>query len=227
MSDSTLLEEKLASVSYFKDLDKSMLQAIAKTAIQRTFAEEQVVFLEGEPCVGLYLVDSGWLKAVKVSPDGREQVVHFLGQGEVFNAISVFSNTTNPATVIALEPSNIYIIPQETMLRLLEDYPLLARHVIEDLSQRVLHLLSLVEDISLHTVESRLARYLLEYAQEETLQRQRWTTQAEIAARLGTVPHVLNRALRSLVEANLIEVMRHQIRIVDRKGLETRAGLIS
>lgn len=227
MSDPTLLEEKLASVSYFKDLNKSMLQAIAQTAIKKIFAEEQVVFLEGEPCVGLYLVDSGWLKAVKVSPDGREQVVHFLGQGEVFNAISVFSNTTNPATVIALESSNIYIIPQETMLRLLEDYPLLARHVIEDLSQRVLHLLSLVEDISLHTVESRLARYLLEYAQEETLQRQRWTTQAEIAARLGTVPHVLNRALRSLVEADLIEVMRHQIRILDRERLETRAGLIS
>lgn len=227
MSDSTSLEEKLADVSYFKDLDKSMLQAIAQTAIQRSFTEEQVVFLEGEPCVGLYLVDSGWLKAVKVSPDGREQVVHFLGPGEVFNAISVFSDTTNPATVIALEPSNIYIIPQETMLRLLEDYPLLARHVIEDLSQRVLHLLNLVEDISLHTVESRLARYLLEYAQADALQRQRWTTQAEIAARLGTVPHVLNRALRSLVEANLIEVMRHQIRIVDREGLETRAGLIS
>ena len=55
------------------------------------------------------------------------------------------------------------------------------------------------------------------------MQRRRWSTQAEMAARLGTVPDVLNRALRSLADEGLIQIQRQQIRILDREGLERKA----
>lgn len=223
MVDLASLAEKLATIPYFKALDQPTRLVIAQAAIPKKFTEEQVVFLEDEPCIGLYWLESGWLKAVKMSADGREQVIDFIGAGEVFNAIGVFANVNNPATVIALESVVLYVIPRATMLQLLANYPALAQEIIQDLSGRVVHLLGLIEDISLHTVEVRLARYLLEYAEDETLQRQRWKTQAELAARLGTVPHVLNRALRSLVEANFIEVQRQHIRILNRSGLMSRA----
>lgn len=103
--------------------------------------------------------------------------------------------------------------------------PTLARVIIQNLAERVLHLLRLVEDLSLRSVEARLARLLLTQAMADLVQRRRWTTQAELAAQLGTVPDVLNRALRNLVEAGLIQVERHQIRILDRQGLETSAQL--
>lgn len=223
MTDTLSLIDRLATISYFSGVEAAILQQIARTVIRQEYQEDQIIFLEGEPCAGLYIVDSGWLKAVKISADGREQVVHFLSAGETFNAISIFSEKANPATVIALEPSVVYIIPRATIIQLLEEYPAFARHIIEDLSQRVLHLLGLVEDLSLRTVEARLARYLLKYASNETLERRRWTTQAEIAARLGTVPDVLNRALRTLADAGLIEVKRQQIQILDRPGLELKA----
>jgi CRP/FNR family transcriptional regulator len=86
----------------------------------------------------------------------------------------------------------------------------------------VLNLLALVEDLSLRTVEERLVRMLLEQADEGILHRRRWATQTEMAARLGTVPDVLNRALRSLAEEGLIQVKRHQIQILDRQGLEAK-----
>ncbi|NLF74300.1 MAG: winged helix-turn-helix domain-containing protein, partial [Chloroflexi bacterium] len=86
-------------------------------------------------------------------------------------------------------------------------------------------LVQLVEDLSLRTVEERLARLLLEQAQTDNLPRQRWATQAEMAARLGTVPDVVNRALRALAQAGLIAVERHQIRILDRDGLKAKSGL--
>jgi len=59
----------------------------------------------------------------------------------------------------------------------------------------------------------------LEQAEGDVLHRRSWATQAEMAARLGTVPDVLSRALRGLVEAGLIQVQRHQIQILDRQGL--------
>ena len=198
---------------------------IAQRTKRQQFDVGQVVFLEGEQNVALYIVYSGWLKAVKMSPDGREQVLHFIGPGEVFNAISVFVEAANPATVIALEPTTVWVIQQNVMLELLDDHPELARIIIRRLAKRVQQLIGMVEDLSLRTIEARLARYLIEQSTEEQLQRPRWATQAEMANRLGTVPDVLNRALRSLAKDQLIQVKRHQIQILDYAGLAAKAEL--
>ncbi len=83
----------------------------------------------------------------------------------------------------------------------------------------------MVEDLSLRSVEARLARLLLAQTHTNILPRHRWATQAEIASRLGTVPDVINRALRSLAQEGLIKVERHQIQLLNKAGLETKAGL--
>jgi len=224
-SNSLPLFESLASVHYLKELDRATLEIVARSAIRREYDAGQVVFFEGEPSSGLCIVEQGWLKAIKLGLDGREQVLDFLGPGAVFNAIGVFASPSNPASVLALEASTVWIIRRDTMLRLLAEHPHLAHAVIQDLAGRVLHLIQLVEDLSLRTVEARLARMLLQRATSDTLLRQRWATQAEMAARLGTVPDVLNRALRVLAQEGLIQVERHQIQIIDKEGLEAVAGL--
>ena len=86
-----------------------------------------------------------------------------------------------------------------------------------------MHLMSLVEDLSLRSVVARLARHLVEQSTGDVVSRRSWSTQSEIAAQLGTVPEVLNRALRSLTEEGLIQVERHQITVIDREGLEAKA----
>ena len=219
------LVELLALVPYLAELDSSASALVATSMIQLRYEANEMIFVEGEPCAGLYVIQSGWVKAIKSSLDGREQVLDFVGPGEAFNTYGVFASDTNPASAIALEPTDLFLIPRDTLLRLLETHPALARMVIQDLARRVQHLLALVEDLSLRTVESRLARYLLQTASGDILWRQRWATQAEIAARLGTVPDVLNRAFRDLAEDGLIVMDRQRIVILDREALEGRAGL--
>lgn len=218
--------ETLKAVSYFSGLDASALAQVARAAIRRVYGPEQVVFIEGEPCSGLYIVERGWLKAVKIGLDGREQTLQTLGSGDVFNAISVFTDAPNQATVEALEETTLWLVPRNAMLRLLDENPSLAQLVIQDLAGRVQHLISLVEDLSLRSVEARLARLLLEHSEGEGVQRRRWATQSEMASRLGTVPDVLNRALRKLAEQGMIRVARHQIQILDKEGLKTAAQMI-
>ena len=215
--------EVLSTVSYLAGMDSRLLKAIVQTAIRRRYQAGQVVFLEGEPCRGLYIVEDGWLKAVKTSSEGREQVLRFVAPGEAVNEVGVFAQDRNPATVIALEPSAVWLIGQEMISKLLETHPELARRVAESLAQRVLHLISLVEDLSLRTVEARLAKRLLDRANDERLSRRPWATQSEMAARLGTVLDVLNRALHQLARDGLIEVERHEIRILNREGLRAKA----
>lgn len=213
----------LATIPSFAGLDAASLEALAQIAIRRDYAAGQVVFLEGEPCTGLYVVQVGWLRSVKISPTGREQVIRIVGPGESFNEVGVFAGGVNHVTVEALEPARLWILLREQLLQSIERHPRLAQALIRNLAQRSLHLMSLIEDLSLRTVESRLARLLIEQASDEVVHRRRWSTQAEMAARLGTVPDVLNRALRSLVEAGLIEIDRHKITILDRQGLEEKA----
>lgn len=209
----------------FAGLDSSLLEAVAGAAILRSYNEGEVVFLEGEPCAGLYIVQEGWLKSVKISTAGREQIIRFVGPGEVFNEIGVFTGGLNQATVEALEPARVWLIQRQRLLQIMDQHPRLARVLIENLARRVQHLIQLVEDLSLRSVEGRLARLLLEQSARGALSRRRWSTQAEMASRLGTVPDVLNRALRALVEEGLIAIERHRIQILDRQGLETKAML--
>lgn len=215
----------LSAVPYLAALDSTTFEVMARAAVRREYEPGEVVFLEGEPCAGLYIVESGWLKSIKVSPSGREQVIRFVGPGEVFNEVAILVGSPNLVTIIALEASVVWVLPRERILELLDAHPAMARIVAQQMAERALYLVHLVEDLSLRTVEARLAHVLLEQAQGDEIRRQRWSTQTEMASRLGTVPDVLNRALRNLVEAELIEVERQQIRILDREGLEERSKL--
>jgi CRP/FNR family transcriptional regulator len=185
-----------------------------------------LVILEGEPASGLYVVQDGWLKVSKIAIDGREQILQFLGSGEVFNAVSIFSGTPNPASVTALETTHVWMISRDTMLRLLESNPRIARLIIQDLAGRITHLISLVEDLSLRTVEARLARLLLEQSIGDKIHREKWATQTEIASRLGTVPDVVSRTLRKLSDRGLIQIGKQEIRILDRQELEMTARIV-
>ncbi len=217
---------RLSSLPYFADLEPQVLEAIDRIAIRRRYDPGEVILLEGDPAPGIYAVEAGWLKAIKVSLEGREQILRYLEPGEVFNAIGAFGDLPNSATVVALEPATVWILERSSFLELLEDYPHVARIIMQNLARRVVQLVSLVEDLSLRTVEARLARYLVEQAELSlTVPRQRWATQAEMAARLGTVLDVLNRAMNRLADEGLIRVERHQIHILDPEGLRERARL--
>jgi CRP-like cAMP-binding protein len=219
-------ETILKTLPYFAELEPGVQDAIARSAFRARFGRDEVVQLEGTPTTGMVVVESGWLKVVKSSLEGREQILRFLGPGEAFNAIGIFADLPNSATVVALEPTTVWVLERHTLLGLLDRYPQMAKVIMQSLARRVVHLVSMVEDLSLRSVEARLARYLIEQAETATtVHRQRWATQSEMAARLGTVLDVLNRALNRLADEGLIRVERHQIHILDMDALREKAML--
>jgi len=214
---------QLQTISFFKALHSDSLSQLASHAQGRHYAVGEMVFLEGEKSHGLYWLQSGWLKVVKMSPSGREQVLHFLKPGQSFNEIGAFTNHPNPATVIVLEAARVWLIPKQEVMRLLRSNPDFAQHVIESMAERMQYLVMLVEDLSLRSVMGRLARLILDSATEDILHRPRWYTQSVVAARLGTVTDVIQRTLRRLEVDGLIEVKREVIRIKNREQLEAIA----
>lgn len=213
------LVQDLQRHAFFVGAEESVLRLLAETAVWREYDAGEIVVLEGQAQSGLYFVQYGWLKATKIAPSGREQVLRFLEPGETFNEIGVFTDQPNPANAIALEPAGIWFIPRQALRRLLHQYPEFAEHLLAEMAKRLLYLVSLVTDLSLRPIAGRLARLLLAEATDDVLHRPRWYTQAELAARLGTVPDVVQRALRQLESDGLIGVERQLIRILDRPAL--------
>jgi CRP/FNR family transcriptional regulator len=215
--------DALDSLPYFAGLDPAILEAVAQIAVQHKYEAGQIVFMDGEACQGLYLVQEGRVKGYKLSLNGREQVINLFGPGDAFDDVGVLAEGKNVLTAQALEPSTVWIIPREDLLGLMEAYPSLCYLVSRNLAKRVSHLISLIEDLSLRTVEGRLARLLLAQSCDGIVSRGSWATQAELAAKLGTVPGVINRTLRNLAEEGVIRIERHRIFIIDCQELRKKA----
>jgi len=212
------------SVPYFARLDTAAMEAAAARAISRNYGKGAVIFLEGDPCAGLHVIEEGRVKLYKVSAEGREQVVKLLGPGEFFNEVAVFDGGPNPVSAMAALDATLWVIDCASMRDLVSRFPALAEAVIENLAARSRHLLSLVEDLSLRTVSARLAKLLLSQAQTGGAA-PRLTSQQEMAAQVGTVREMVGRVLRTLEDQGLIQLDRHRIVILDREGLEREAML--
>jgi CRP/FNR family transcriptional regulator len=220
-----VLLKRLQTFEFLRGLDHETLAALAKSAMWKVFPADAVVFWEGDTETNLYYLQYGSLKALRASPDGRQQVLRFINAGEIFNEIGVLAKRPNPATAIALEESGIWLIPRQALEEIMLAHPRTALQVIENMADKIIELVTLAADLSLKTVEARFAKFLLEQTEGDVIERRRWTSQTELAAHLGTVPDVLSRVTRELAKAGLIKIDRHQIRILDRNGLAARAAL--
>jgi CRP-like cAMP-binding protein len=214
----------LRRVSYFSSLPDVLLTELAALARERHYARGQVIFLEGEPCAGLHIVDSGIVRIFKVSPQGREQVLEQLGAGGTFNDVAVLDGGPNPASAMAAEDARLWVVDRADIRQLAHAHPELAWALLESIAGRARHLVAMVEDLSLRSVKARLAKLLLAEAEhtagQAQINRDHMVTQAEMAARLGTVREMIGRALRELADDGLITFDRHRIVLLDRMGLE-------
>lgn len=214
--------QALRSIALLADLSDDALARLAAVAIHRTYPPGEIIIVEGEPCRAAYFIARGQARVSRISREGREQVLAQLGPGQAFNTVPPFrDHARNHATVEAVTPVVTYAVTCSDLHHLVGECPELALAILHDFANRLDHLTNLVEDLSLHTVRGRLARFLLHHADEGAVTRQ-WT-QAEIAAQLGTVRDMVGRTLRAFADAGLLRVERHRIVLLDREGLEAEA----
>jgi len=214
--------EVLSQLPFFAGLGEDDLLKIAPHIHERTFSPGQVMMLEGEPCQAVYFVVQGVVRLYRLSLEGREHVLAYLGPGESFNLVPVLDGRPNQATVDALTEVTLYTISCQRFHQIIRDHHEVALAVLEHLAARVRHLSDMVEGLALHTVRTRLARFLLAQA-EDGQPPKRWT-QEEIASHIGTVRDVVGRTLRAFAAAGWIRRERGRIVVVDREGLEREAA---
>jgi len=224
-ADKSILLKRLQTMDFLQGLDDAVLQNLTEHSVWKIFPPDSVVFWEGDVEPRLFYLQYGSLKVLRSSSDGREQVMRFIDEGEVFNELGVLAKKPNPATAVTLEESGIWLIPREALEDVILAYPQTALKIIENMADKVIGMVSLAADLSLKTVEARFVKLLLSQTDGDVIERRRWTNQTVMASHLGTVPDVLSRVIRELTRAGLIEMDRKQIRILDRKKLAERGML--
>jgi len=183
----------------------------------------EVLFLRGEPCHGLHVVLDGAIRVYNSSSSGREQVIGVERAGSVIGELPLFDGGNQPYSAEAMSPSRLLFIPREHFLTVIHAHPELMQAALRALAIRVRRLLHLVEELSLHEVPERVARYLLAQAKERGACFTLDYTHAELAAQLGTVREVVTRTLNRFRKAGWISMQDGKITVLDRDALQALA----
>ncbi len=215
--------KKLTEVPLFTGLHPDHIRHISAMVIFRQFDPGQMIFSEGDAGNGFHVLMLGRVKIFKISPEGKEQILHIFGPGEPFGEVAVFMGLPFPAFAVALDITETLFFPRTDFIRQIRQNPEVAMGMLAVLAQRLHHFTVLVDDLSLKEVPARLARYLLHLDQKK-LPSQRLQldiTKGHLAAILGTIPETLSRAFRKMIDHHMIEMNGSEIIIRNYDALET------
>ncbi len=223
-----VLDKALSQCALFEGISESDRSALLGIAMERQLAKKATLFREGEGAEGFYLVISGSVKVFKISPDGKEHILHIFGRGEPVGEVPVFSGKEFPAFAETLKKSDLLYFPRTRFLDLASRRPQILLNMLATLSMRLRKFTQKIEQLSLKEVASRLSEVLLEMAGEsakagETDVAQLRITKAQLASQLGTTPETLSRTFQKMTRLGLIRVESRRVKLLDRKGLQVIA----
>ena len=220
-ADSTALGV-LRAVSLFAALDETEMRALANRTELRSYDPGQMLFAEGDPCTGMYMVASGRVRIFKTSPGGREHVLAVEGAPNSIAELPVFDGGAYPASAQAVEPARLLFISRRDFRALCLQHPEIGLKVLQVVGSRLRRLVGIIEELSFTTVRSRLIAWLLREADASPRQDRVVLTPShhEIAAQIGTVRELVSRNLARLQSQGLIRMDGREITIADRAELE-------
>lgn len=222
------LHSLLRQVPLFAEFGEEPLARLAARSVVRTHGPGHVLFTAGGPCTGLYIVVTGRVRIYRVSPAGREQVLHIEGPGRAVAELPLLDGGSYPASAVTEVESQLLFVPRAEFEALYRETPDVAQAVIHGLGRRLRHLVQVTETLAFRDVAARLASFLAVYAEEHgrptaggveiTLDR----THEELSVELGTARESVSRALKQLAQKGLIEpIARKRMRIPDVAKLRT------
>jgi len=222
--------DQLRRCPLFGGLKEEDLRKVRAIALPRQFRKKQVLFSDGEEAKGFYVILSGKVKLYKVSPEGKEQILHVVSAPDAFAEAALFFEGTYPAFAEALSDSQLFFFPKKNFIDLIQKNPQLSINMIVSLSQYLKRFAALIEELSLKEVSSRMAKYLIDLSLKSSKEGkdpkeiELDLNKTQLASKLGTISETLSRTLAKMKAKRIIDVKKNRILILDRKLLEEIAS---
>lgn len=216
----------LGKVSIFSGLEENELGFLAQRAVQRKYSTGEIVFSEGEPCSGLYVVESGHVRIFKSSASGREQVLSIDGPGSSIAELPVFDGGTYPASVAAIDAVSLLFVSKQNFQALCLAHPQVALKVLRVVGARLRRLVGIIEELSFTTVRHRLASFLFRLVQTEGRRSAEGVeitlpvSNQELASQIGTVRELVSRNFSRLQAEGMLKIDGRSVTIRDLNALQ-------
>ena len=214
----------------FAGLKEEDLKRIRDIASLKKVQKKEILFSDGEEARGFYVILSGKIKLYKVSVEGKEQILHIVSAPDAFAEAALFLEGSYPAFAEALTDCQLLFFPKRDFIRLIEKNPQLSINMIVTLSHYLKRFASLIEELSLKEVSSRVAKYLIDLQMKSTKEGKSPKeveldlSKTQLALKLGTISETLSRTLGKMKAKGIIDVKRNKILILNRETLEELAS---
>lgn len=213
--------QSLQKSDLLREMPLELLESLSSIAISRKIVNGEILFMQNQKASGFYLIDAGQIKIYRMAADGREQIIHLFGEGEIFGEVPVFQGANYPAYAQATAESRVLYLGRNEFLALGKRQPEILFSLLAILSLRLRNFVELIDDFSLKDVTSRLAKYLASNCGGcENRKVKLPISKTELASRLGTIPATLSRTFKKLQELDIIKVKGNRIEIVNCETLK-------
>jgi len=217
--------ELLKQVPLFQGLTEGELKSLTADFVRQELQPDDVLFYQGDAGHILYVVETGKVRIFVQGEDGQELSVTVCGTGDLVGEMSVIDELPRSASAVALERTTVLRLSRERFREHVRRSPQLAFNVMKALSVRLRFSTRQLDSLSMASVPTRLARKLLELADQHGLTEGHETriavalTQSELASLLGATRESVNKALGQFKRQGLIRQEEGQLIIVDRAAL--------
>lgn len=214
-------------VSLFSNLNDDQIEAVIQLIERKSYQKGEVVMRSGDPFDRLFIVNSGSLKAVTYSEDGKEQILYILNEGDSLGELSLLKKVASPYELIALKESFLCIIPKHRFDEFIRDNPQIVFAIMESAHEKINSLEKLVEAIASKDADVRLRfliHRLMKQNGKETPQGiliDLQLTREDMANFVGVTRETISRKLSGLAESGKLQILENkQLLITDSSYFE-------
>ena len=210
----------------FSDLTDEQLEVFKEAVKTSLHKKRDVIFVEGDPCPGFYVVKSGRLKLLKTSRDGKEQIIKILQPGELLGMETFYDGKRYGNTAMAMDDCEICFIEKRTFFDIIGRHPTIAKKIIIALSKELDNAYSKIGTMGLLNAKEKMAHLLYtlakDYGSNENgrIKLNLSLSRLEIAELLGITQETAIRLLKSFKDDGIIEIKRKEIIIKSPAKLE-------
>ena len=202
-------------IPFLSCLSEDEVAGLRKDVIEKRFKKKQIILQEEDTLNYLYFVYSGKVKVVQLSSEGQERILQIRKRGDFFGEMAILDGKTEPATVVAMEETNVGFISARAFERHLLVNPNALKGIISLLCQRLREAWLMQKVLSFADAEQRIRAVLKNIGDQFGVKDQRGTIvnlrlkHKDIAELASTARETVTRSLKRFVQAKEVEILEN------------------
>jgi CRP-like cAMP-binding protein len=225
------ISEQLARMDLFQALKTAALTEVARRGQVQHLPKGTLLFPQGAPADRCHALIKGRMRIAQSGAEGDQIIVRFVGPGETFGTVALFTNRLYPAEATAVVDSVEISWPETTLLELIERYPQIALNLVKIVGSRLREAQERLREVATQRVDQRIAHALLRLADTNATRECKGDaviefplTRQDLAEMCGATLYTVSRVLTAWEKAGYITTRRKQLTIRRYSEIQRLAG---